>query len=95
MKWQQFITFQNKNIQGITTGKTAFSIANGHVQGTIDTLNSDLTSSIANGHNEIVVKKITQENNEAIRINMAIANGHNAIELVCMQVPYYRTRSKL
>lgn len=73
-------------MQGITIGKSAFSVANGHVHGTIDTLSSDLISSIANGSNDIVVKKINQDINDAISINMSIANGQNTIELVCMQV---------
>jgi hypothetical protein len=47
-------------------------------------LSDKFESSIANGHNEIVVKEINQNNNDAIAIKLSLANGNSNLELVCI-----------
>lgn len=58
--------------QGISSGKTSFVVANGHVSGTIDTLSDELHVSIANGRTDIVIKEIK---GEAIPLDLKSSNG--------------------
>ncbi|CAO3646591.1 unnamed protein product [Mucor hiemalis] len=60
----------------LTTGKTSINVANGHVSGSVKTLDDDFNVSIANGHANIAIKEIDQSKNDAIPLKVSIANGH-------------------
>lgn len=71
------------NFSKLTTGKTNFAIANGHVTGDIKSLNDGLRVSIANGHSNIQVKKINSPTEDyAIPITVEVANGHVDLQVV-------------
>lgn len=66
----------------LTTGKTHINVANGHVSGSVKTLDDDFNVSIANGHANIVVKDIDQSKKDAITLKVSIANGHIDFQVV-------------
>lgn len=67
----------------IDAGNCRFSVANGHITGTLNALTKgDLKSSLANGHNEIKVKQIVQQEERGTSISLSVANGSNDLEVV-------------
>ena len=68
--------------EGITSGKTAFGIANGDIVGQLHTLlSNELHTSIANGHTDIVVGEIKQDL-KSVSIKSSMSNGHIRLQLV-------------
>ncbi|OBZ86604.1 hypothetical protein A0J61_05354, partial [Choanephora cucurbitarum] len=67
--------------KGITSGKTAFGIANGEIVGQVHTLlSNELHTSIANGHTDIVVGEIKQDL-KSVNIKSSMSNGHIRLQL--------------
>ncbi|CEP11314.1 hypothetical protein [Parasitella parasitica] len=67
--------------EGISSGITIFTVANGHVSDKINNLSNDSTSSVANGHTEISIKQIEQTSTDNIRVRVVVANGHIDLEV--------------